>query len=77
MSIAYRPPSTRIMPPPPAEFADEFVKGGHRRVERLYGARSDLLNKWIEISGGKDLYARRAAHMRETGKGGPCRNLSR
>lgn len=66
MSIAYRPPWTRIIPAPPPEFADEFVRGGWRRVERLYGARTDLLLKWIEMSGGRELHLRRRAAM--TGK---------
>lgn len=51
----------RIIPACPPEFADEFVRGGWRRVERLYNARTDLLLKWIEQSGGRALLARRQA----------------
>lgn len=53
--------STKVTPPPPAEFAAEFVRGGWRRVERLYGARTDRLLKWIEMAGGAELYAKRRA----------------
>jgi hypothetical protein len=62
----YRKPSTKILPPPPPEFAENFIKGGWRLVERLYGARTDLLLKWIELSGGEDLHARRRAAMSKT-----------
>ena len=58
----------RPIPPCPPEFAEEFVRGGWRRVERLYNARTDLLLKWIEMSGGPALYARRREHKR----GLPC-----
>lgn len=56
----------RIIPPCPPEFSDEFVRGGWRRVERIYGPRTDLLLKWIEQSGGDALYAKR----REAKRGG-------
>lgn len=59
----YRRPSTRIIPAPPPEFADEFIAGGWRRVERLYGCRTDLLLKWIEMCGGDDLHRRRKEHL--------------
>jgi hypothetical protein len=75
MTIAYRPPPTRVIPPVPPEFPAEFIAGGWRRVERLYGARTDLLLKWVQLSGGQSLYAARAAHMRQTGKSGACRNV--
>lgn len=59
----YRRPSTRIIPPPPPEFAEEFIAGGWRRVERLYGCRTDLLLKWIEMCGGAELHRRRKERM--------------
>lgn len=43
----------RIIPPPPPEFAAEFTKGGWERVELLYGARSDLIRKWVAMTGAK------------------------
>lgn len=49
----------RQYPPAPPEFADEFIKGGWRRVERLYNARTDMIWKWIEDCGGDELKARR------------------
>jgi len=56
----------RKIPPCPPLFAETFVKGGWRLVERQYGARTDLLLKWIEMSGGDELYARRMEHRRST-----------
>lgn len=41
----------RTFPPPPPEFRAEFEKGGWERVEKLYGARTDVIRKWIEITG--------------------------
>jgi hypothetical protein len=41
----------RTIPAPPPEFASQFAKGGWRRVERLYGARTDLIRKWISMTG--------------------------
>jgi hypothetical protein len=57
----------RHVPTVPEGFAARFIAGGWREVERIYGARTDLLLKWIEMSGGEDLYARRRQHMREHG----------
>lgn len=70
MNTHYRRAPTRLIPPAPPEFADEFIAGGWRRVERLYGARTDLLLKWVEMSGGEALHARRREHMRMVGVGG-------
>jgi hypothetical protein len=55
--------STKVIPPVPPEFENEFVAGGWRRVERLYGARTDRLMAWIERSGGETLFARRRAAL--------------
>lgn len=52
----------RLVPPCPPEFAEEFVRGGWRRVEMLYNCRTDLLLRWVEESGGPELYARRRAY---------------
>ena len=54
----------RTFPPPPPEFAQQFIEGGWRRIERLYNCRTHLGMKWIEMCGGNDLKARRKAHMR-------------
>lgn len=51
MSTAYRPPSTKVIPPAPPEYRQQFEKGGWRLVERLYGARTDLHLKWQEMTG--------------------------
>lgn len=49
--ISYRPPSTKVMPPPPPGYRAAFEKGGWRLVERMYGARTDLHIKWQEMTG--------------------------
>lgn len=54
----------REIPPCPPGFADRFVTDGWRGVERVYGASTQLLLKWIEASGGDDLYRRRREHYR-------------
>lgn len=59
----------RPVPACPPEFGEEFVLGGWRHVEHIYGARTDLLLKWIEMSGGQALYLRRREHMKANGVG--------
>jgi hypothetical protein len=57
--------ATRVTPPTPPEFKAQFLKGGWRQVERIYGARTDLLLKWIAHVGGLPaLQAERAAVRR-------------
>lgn len=42
-----------IQPPPP-EFKEEFEKGGWEAIENLYPRkRTDLLRKWIHMTGAK------------------------
>lgn len=53
----------RTTPPVPPDFAEVFVKGGWRLAERLYGASTPVLQKWIAMSGGRELHARRAAEQ--------------
>lgn len=59
----------RLVPACPPEFGEEFVIGGWRHVEHIYGARTDLLLKWIEMSGGESLHRRRREHMKANGVG--------
>jgi hypothetical protein len=59
----------RHVPPVPPEFPARFVEGGWREVERIYGARTDLLLKWIAMSGGDDLHKLRRDHMKAAGVG--------
>lgn len=54
----------RDVPDCPPGFAERFVADGWRGVERVYGASTQLLLKWIEASGGEDLYRRRREHYR-------------
>lgn len=61
----------RHVPPVPPEFAARFVSGGWREVERIYGARTDLLLKWIAMSGGEDLHRLRREHLRTNGVHSP------
>lgn len=59
--------AVRTIPAPPPEFAEQFALGGWERVERIYGARSDLIRKWIALTGAttrRDLKARPDAAMR-------------
>lgn len=58
-----------VIKSPPPEFATEFVAGGWRRVERLYGRR--LISRWVQMCGGDALIAqRRAAMGRKSGEVG-------
>mgnify|MGYP000974009516 CR=1 FL=1 len=47
----------------PWGFEDEFVRAGWRGVERAYGASTELLLRWIELSGREQLYRRRAEYI--------------
>jgi hypothetical protein len=62
--ITYRGPSTKAVPPVPPNFVENFIVGGWRKIERMYGARDDRLLKWIEMSGGDDLYRARLERRR-------------
>lgn len=55
----------RTIPAPPPEFPEEFARGGWERVERIYGARSDLVRKWIAITGAKCRRPKTAGKRRE------------
>jgi hypothetical protein len=57
----------RQVPSVPPGFVDRFLADGWRGVERVYGCRTDLLLKWIEMSGGAELYQRRREHMKANG----------
>jgi hypothetical protein len=60
----YRRHSSKRLPPVPPEFVEQFVLGGYRRIERIYGGRNDLVRKWIEMSGGESvLKAKRREHL--------------
>lgn len=54
----------RPIPPCPPGFRERFLQDGWRGVERVYGARTDCLLKWIEQSGGDALYAERRERMK-------------
>ena len=54
--------ANRIKPLPP-EFKAEFIRKGWRHVEHIYGARTDLIRKWLYLCGLGD-EAERAAVRR-------------
>lgn len=57
-------------PPPPEGFRERFIdptpRGGWRGVERAYGARREVIQRWIAECGGPTQLAaaRRAAMIR-------------
>lgn len=65
--MTYRRPPTHALRPVPPEFADEFIRGGWRRIEHLFGARDDVHLQWIELSGGDELHRRRREFVKEFG----------
>lgn len=56
--------STKVLPPVPPEFGAVFVEKGWRGIERMYGARTDLLVKWREMAGGARLDELRREYLR-------------
>lgn len=66
----YRRHSSKRLPPVPPEFVEQFVIGGYRRIERIYGGRNDLVRKWMEMAGGEHmLKAMRRARLSEIRRG--------
>lgn len=56
----------RSYEPAPPGFRERFILDGWRGIERYYGARTDVMNRWIEECGGIDvLKAERRAHRAE------------
>lgn len=55
--------TARSMPPVPDEFDENYISGGWRKLERVYGARTTLLLKWMEIRGRERLDALRREYM--------------
>lgn len=50
----------------PEGFRARFIEDGWRGIERYYGARTDLMMKWINACGGIDaLKAARRAHRQQ------------
>jgi hypothetical protein len=61
-----RPLPTRAIAPVPPNFVRNFVEGGWRRLERVYGCRDDVILTWMEISGGLEaMQDQRRAYQRE------------
>ena len=60
----YARPSSKRVPPLPPEFVQQFVEGGWRRIERVYGGRNDLVRKWMVLAGGeRKMKAMRREHL--------------
>lgn len=55
-------------PPLPPNFVKNFIDGGWRKVERMYGARSDVNRKWLHMAGGDELIAQRRIAKRKRDK---------
>ena len=54
---------------PPEGFVQRFIEDGWRGIERYYGARTEVMMKWIAQSGGLDhMKALRKAHRDEQRK---------
>lgn len=64
----YRRYSSRRIPPVPAEFVQQFLEGGWRRIERVYGGRNDLVRKWIAMAGGEVELKRMRREFRMQGR---------
>jgi hypothetical protein len=68
VTVALKPRDvpTRAVPRLPPNFARNFVEGGWRQLERVYGCRDDVLLKWFEMAGGLvSLQQRRRDWLRE------------
>lgn len=59
----YNAPISSIPKRVPPEFAQVFVRGGWRLMERLYGARTDANVKWLEVAGAARLRQLRKAWL--------------
>lgn len=55
------------MRPPPPEFRQEFERKGWRHVEHIYGARTDVIRKWLFMVGLGDQAARAAVRQSRAG----------
>lgn len=62
--MTYRPPSTKLLRPMPADFPEIFVRGGWRMAERLLDRRTDVLVKWLEMAGSDRLKRLRREYLR-------------
>lgn len=59
-------PPTKAVPDLPPNFARNFIEGGWRRLERVYGCRDDVILSWMEQCGGiEHLRAERNRWMAE------------
>ena len=54
--------------PLPPNFVANFLEGGWRKIERMYGARTDVNVKWLHMAGGDELIARRKIAKRKGGE---------
>ena len=72
-------PPTVAPPPLPPKFVQHFIQGGWRELERVYGCRTALLMKWMEMAGGiVVLQERRRVYLRdriEQARGNNCQAL--
>ena len=53
----------RLVPPPP-EFETVYIEGGWRAVERVFGKRPNVVNRFKHFIGREELEAKRLAYMK-------------
>lgn len=71
MSVGNPPklPPTKAVPDLPENFAKNFIEGGWRRLERVYGCRDDVILAWMAMCGGLEvMQQRRRQFLRERAK---------
>lgn len=57
---------TNAIPEVPPNFARNYIEGGWRMVERIYGCRHDVILKWFEQCGGLEtLQVQRRQYLRD------------
>lgn len=57
---------TKAIPALPPNFEANFLEGGWRMVERVYGCRDDVILAWMaQLGGVEQLQARRREHQQE------------
>ncbi len=49
----YRRYASRRVPPVPADFVQQFVEGGWRRIEEAFGGNKNRHRVWIALAGGE------------------------
>ncbi len=57
---------TKAIPALPPNFAKNFIEGGWRQLERVYGCRDDVILAWMAMCGGVEaMQQRRGQYIAE------------